>query len=113
MMPFSRKNGAWMMSSRQRVSRRGKPQLRTIVNGHGNENRPSGQASRRWEKWQNAFLDESETTMKKPAQSAQYCRICNATHQADGICSQHHWQVRKTIHTLEKRAGKGLKVRQH
>lgn len=40
----------------------------------------------------------------QPSQgSAQYCRACNTTHDADGCCGQHDLEFRKVMHTLKKR----------
>lgn len=41
----------------------------------------------------------------KSRQSAQYCRICNVTHDADGVCGQHDLQYRKALHGVKKRMG--------
>lgn len=48
--------------------------------------------------------------MEKQTQSAQYCRACNTTHEADGICGYHTHQFKKLFHAVDKTANKQIAI---
>ena len=56
--------------------------------------------------WLNDYRTFVKQADKARKQSAQYCRACHETHEADGICAYHDQQFKKLLHTLEKRTGK-------